>query len=293
MTIPTALRIPAMIGACVTMMTAGAALANSPTGTLAAYFKQLELDLVSKGGLKTDRGSARSDASSLARDFVDVALTTEYAGGSLSVGEGRRAAKPLLRWEEPVRMQVLFGRSVSQDQRVADRRAIREHAKKLARVTGHPIARATEDVNFHVLVVSEAELNGLHRQLPDLIPGVSPWMVRTISRMRTSHLCLVAAEPHADKSKGYARAIAIVRAESSGRLRQSCIEEELAQGMGLPNDCPEAVPSIFNDDQQYALLTRRDELLLKMLYDPSLASGMTRAEALPRITKLARALARR
>ena len=174
-----------MIGACVTLMTAGAALANSPTGTLAAYFKQLELDLVSKGGLKTDRGSARSDASSLARDFVDVALTTEYAGGNLSVGEGRRAAKPLLRWEEPVRMQVLFGRSVSQDQRVADRRAIREHAKKLARVTGHPIARATEDVNFHVLVVSEAELNGLHRQLPDLIPGVSPWMVRTLSRMRT------------------------------------------------------------------------------------------------------------
>lgn len=84
-----------------------------------------------------------------------------------------------------------------------------------------------------------------------------------------------------------------MRAESSGRLRQACIEEELAQGLGLPNDCPTAVPSIFNDDQQYALLTRRDELLLKMLYDPALASGMTRAQAMPRITELARRLATR
>jgi hypothetical protein len=70
-------------------------------------------------------------------------------------------------------------------------------------------------------------------------------------------------------------------------MRTACIEEELAQAMGLPNDCDEAEHSIFNDDQEYALLTRRDEILLGMLYHPSLASGMTAAEVRPRITPLA------
>ncbi len=262
-------------------------------GTFAAYYRQLEHTLVSRGALRTDRGSRASDAASLVRDFVDVALTSEYAGGSLTAGAGQRAAKPLLRWEDTVRMQVLFGVSVPPDRREADRRAIRTYAGKLSRVTGHRITPAGRDANFHVLVVSEAERRSLSSQLPKLIPGISPWMVRTISRMGRNHICMVVAEPHADRRRGYARAVAIVRAESSGRLRQSCIEEELAQGMGLPNDCPMAVPSIFNDDQQYALLTRRDELLLGMLYDPSLASGMTRAEAMPRITRVARRLATR
>jgi hypothetical protein len=113
-------------------------------------------------------------------------------------------------------------------------------------------------------------------------------MVRTISRMKPNHLCMVVAEPHADPRRGYARAVAIVRAEHSDRMRTACIEEELAQAMGLPNDCDEANPSIFNDNQEYALLTRRDEILLGMLYSPSLASGMTTADARPVVTRMAR-----
>jgi hypothetical protein len=64
-------------------------------------------------------------------------------------------------------------------------------------------------------------------------------------------------------------------------MRLSCIHEELAQGMGLANDSPQARPSIFNDDEEFALLTRHDELLLRMLYDPRLSPGMTPAEAAP------------
>jgi hypothetical protein len=113
-------------------------------------------------------------------------------------------------------------------------------------------------------------------------------MVRTISRMKPNHLCMVVAEPHADPRRGYARAVAIVRAEHSDLMRTACIEEELAQAMGLPNDCDQATPSIFNDNQEYALLTRRDEILLRMLYSSSLASGMTAAEARPVVTRMAR-----
>ena len=71
-------------------------------------------------------------------------------------------------------------------------------------------------------------------------------------------------------------------------MRQACIHEEVAQGLGLPNDSLQARPSIFNDDDEFALLTNHDELLLRMLYDPRLTPGMTEAQATP----VARILAR-
>jgi hypothetical protein len=64
----------------------------------------------------------------------------------------------------------------------------------------------------------------------------------------------------------------------------------MAQGLGLANDTPRARPSIFNDDDEFALLTRHDELLLKMLYDPRLSPGMTLDKARPIIAQMAEEL---
>lgn len=57
--------------------------------------------------------------------------------------------------------------------------------------------------------------------------------------------------------------------------------------MGLANDSPRARPSIFNDDEEFALLTRHDEMLLKILYDPRLTPGMTERDARPVIETIA------
>ena len=57
--------------------------------------------------------------------------------------------------------------------------------------------------------------------------------------------------------------------------------------MGLVNDSPTARPSIFNDDEEFALLTRQDEMMLRMLYDPRLRPGMTEAEARPIVEAIA------
>ena len=73
----------------------------------------------------------------------------------------------------------------------------------------------------------------------------------------------------------------MVRAEHPDLLRLSCLHEEIAQGLGLANDSPRARPSIFNDDEEFALLTRQDELMLRMLYNPAFRPGMTEAEARP------------
>ena len=79
-----------------------------------------------------------------------------------------------------------------------------------------------------------------------------------------------------------------VRAEHPDLLRKSCYHEEIAQGLGLANDSPNARPSIFNDDEEFALLTTHDEALLSMLYDPRLSVGMNLDEARPVIYQLAR-----
>jgi hypothetical protein len=70
-------------------------------------------------------------------------------------------------------------------------------------------------------------------------------------------------------------------------MRQSCVQEELAQGLGLANDSPRARPSIFNDDEEFATLTRMDELLLRILYDRRLRPGMTEEEARPIVEVIA------
>jgi hypothetical protein len=79
----------------------------------------------------------------------------------------------------------------------------------------------------------------------------------------------------------------VIRAEHPDLLRLSCLHEEIAQGLGLANDSPTARPSIFNDDEEFALLTRQDELMLRMLYNPALRPGMTEAQARPIVESLA------
>ncbi|WP_425092732.1 DUF2927 domain-containing protein [Tropicimonas sp. S265A] len=264
--------------------------AQGPSDELSAYYAKMQRTFQDRGLLKTIRTVPQSSmtAASLKRDFLEIALHTEYGGG-LSAS-GSKAAKPLLRWEEPVRLQVMFGASVPKDRRIKDLKAISSYTNTLARLTRHPMTVNPNKPNFHVIVVNEAERKSLSKTLPKLVPGISKSVVRNIAKMRPNHLCLVVAEPHADRSRGFKRAVAIVRAEHPDVMRASCIQEELAQGLGLSNDCREAYPSIFNDDQEFALLTRRDEVLLRMLYDPKLRSGMSADEVsarLPEITKRA------
>ena len=58
--------------------------------------------------------------------------------------------------------------------------------------------------------------------------------------------------------------------------------------MGLTNDSPAARPSIFNDDDEFALLTTHDEMLLAMLYDNRLSIGISAEQARPIVRQMAR-----
>ena len=96
---------------------------------------------------------------------------------------------------------------------------------------------------------------------------------------------MVMAFSNAEKQRGYTHAIAIIRAEHPPLMQRACIEEELAQGLGLANDSPYARPSIFNDDDEFATLTTMDAVMLQML-----RPGMTLDQARPYLYEIAEAL---
>ena len=82
-------------------------------------------------------------------------------------------------------------------------------------------------------------------------------------------------------------ALIFIRAELPADLRRSCIEEELTQGMGLIRDDDAVRPSLFNEDEEFALMTLHDEMLMRILYDRRLSPGMTKEEAMPIVRRIA------
>ena len=57
-----------------------------------------------------------------------------------------------------------------------------------------------------------------------------------------------------------------------------CLEEELAQSMGLVNDFEAKAGTVFSDDELQKEMTEIDKAALRLLYHPELRAGMTEAE---------------
>ncbi len=255
---------------------------------LADYYARVQNGLLAQGLLRTDGGGpdAPFGQRELVRNFLKIAFYEEYvdAGGRLVA---REKASRMHRWSKPVTISIEFGASVDHAKRTRDRNEFVGFIRRLARVTGHPIRETEpERADFRVFIVSEDERRALGPTLRQIMPNVSRTAVNTVVNLPRSTYCLAfATDPEQDGS--YDQAIAVIRAEHPDLLRASCIHEEIAQGLGLSNDYALARPSIFNDDEEFGLLTTHDELLLKMLYDDRLRPGMSEAEARPIVERIA------
>ncbi len=245
------------------------------------YYAQIQTSLLAQGLMRTDGGGRDTpfDARTLADNFLRIAMFDEYARG-LAGPVQRETKSRLRRWVEPVRVGLRFGASVPADLQATDRARVASYLDRLRTLTGHPVALNETDPNFWLYIVSEDEREALAPTISAALRGLSPGEVAGITGMPKSTYCLVYALS-SGSSGIYNRAFAVVRSEHPDLLRLSCLHEEIAQGLGLSNDSPRARPSIFNDDEEFALLTRQDELMLRMLYDPAFRPGMTEAEARP------------
>jgi len=248
---------------------------------LRRYYQRLQNDLLARGLLRSDGGGPDTPFTDtqLARNFIRIALFDEYVSDGSELRAAPTASK-LRRWEQPVRMSVDFGDQVSGTQRAADMAEVTSYTRRLSRLTGLPITITDTNPNYFVLFLGENERLASEARLRQMVPGIAQSSLRAILNLPRDQLCIVVAFSEPGQSQ-YQKAIAVIRDEHPQAMRQSCIHEELAQGLGLANDSPAARPSIFNDDEEFGLLTTHDELLLTMLYDRRLQSGMDATQAAP------------
>jgi hypothetical protein len=248
---------------------------------LAAYYARVQQGLLTQGLLRTDGGGPDTPFSrrQLVENFVRIALFEEFSnvGGRLVA---QQTESQVHRWDRPVRMRIIFGDSVPLAQRAKDKANIVSYARRLSRVTGLSISQNAANANMHVFVVNEDERRVIGPKLRAIIPDLDQSAINAVQNMPQSTFCLAFARD-GNNDNSYTEAVVVIRGEHPDLLRLSCIHEEIAQALGVSNDSPMARPSIFNDDEEFGLLTTHDELLLRMLYDRRMKAGMTVSQARP------------
>ncbi|HMO73220.1 MAG TPA: DUF2927 domain-containing protein [Paracoccaceae bacterium] len=269
---------------------ASAYVPSAESAALRAYYAQVQANLLSRGLLRTDTAArdAPFNARMLAENFIRIALYDEFIQSPSGFVQ-RETPSVLRRWVAPVRVALRFGPSMDETARTAERGRVAAYLARLSSATGHPIRLVEGAGNFTIFYVDEDERRALGSDLAAVMPGLSGPEIAAFTAMPPSTYCQVSVMS-VGQSAVYQRAVAVIRAEHPPLMRQGCLHEEVAQGLGLPNDSPRARPSVFNDDQEFALLTQHDALLLRILYHPSLRPGMTEAEARPIVESLAQSL---
>ncbi|MCL5776751.1 DUF2927 domain-containing protein [Limibaculum sp. FT325] len=254
-----------------------AACAGQPSSSA---YREYELALTAIGDLRTD--TAPDDApftnADLVRNFSRIALRHEVdiekAGD-----DSNSAPNPLQRWEGPIRWG-LYGRGATP----ADHAEVERYLAHISEITGIEMEEVERDVNLMILITDPAERPAfsaaLRRLYPALADGFDTW--RSSGRV----VCMASNLFSAMEDDVIVFGMVVIGSEVTGLLRRSCIHEEIAQALGLGNDHPEVRPSIFNDDEEFALLTEHDEWLLRILYDQRLAPGMTEEEAIPVVREI-------
>lgn len=192
----------------------------------------------------------------LVDSFVEIALHGEYS----------RTPNPVRKWTTPVKYHLIH-RTTDKDLHT---RLVATHFDHLAAITGLAIspAKSQKDANFLIVLASE---NNLKDDLLTYFGWNSESKREAFFR---EAVCLATFTTNKDGTIVHATAIIPVdRARARGAL-VSCIVEELTQVMGLPNDSVKVFPSVFNDLSTDAYLSGLDYLLLKMLYDSRVKTGM-------------------
>lgn len=251
------------------------------------HYEQVQAALLSESLLRTELAPADAPFTdrNLTENFLRIALFEEYAGGQVT-SHPTETPIHLQRWVQPVRVALIFGPAVPPAQVASDTARVASYLARLAGVTGHPIALDDHNPNFWLHIATVDERAAMAPALNAEMPGLTPGQVLSVTQMDAGTYCQVLTQSD-EATSTYVRAVAVIPSEHPDLMRLACIHEELAQSLGLPNDSNAARPSIFNDDQEFALLTHQDELMLKILYDPALHPGMTKAEARPIVETLA------
>ena len=118
-------------------------------------------------------------------------------------------------------------------------------------------------------------------------PEFDPTRIPIITQLPKDIHCMAMTSMSSEPNSAISSALVIIRSELPVIMRRACFHEEIAQSLGLTNDSHLARPSVFNDDDEFATLTKFDEILLQILYDHRLNSGISKREASQLVRQIA------
>lgn len=248
-----------------------------------AYYARLQQQLLTHGQLRRDGGGPDTPINKqmLVNNFAEIGLRTENSFEK-SVFLTRRSNQPqsVIKYTKPVRAKLIFGAHVSEEDKTKDTAEVSRYLSRLSKLTRLPVGFTTGNANMLIYVLDVDEIRGMDKILAQVVPGMWPSAVNSITSLGRAEQCIVLSSNAVGKPNEIEISIVVVRAEQPDLMRLSCYHEEIAQGMGLGNDSPRARPTIFNDDNEFATLTSHDEMLLRLLYDHRLPVGLDPDRAL-------------
>ena len=258
---------------------------------LEKYYNRTSQRLRARGLLRTDKGRLDSlySTQNLIENFEKIALHNEYIIKNNEFIPQEKESN-LKRWNRAIKINIIHGENSSNKQIKIDKKNISIFTRRLASITGLEMSISEVNANFIILFLDLDERRDFGQKLSQLMPQLTPAMIKIITSSPRSTFCSAFSLSEPPKNYEYTAALVLIKSEHSKVMRKSCIHEEMAQSLGLTQDSKSARPSIFNDDEEFALLTRHDELLLKILYDKRLKPGMNNKIALPIVRQIAEEL---
>jgi hypothetical protein len=208
-----------------------------------------------------------TDKTFVERAFKQVSLQSEY----------RKGRFPLSKWQSPIR--YWFNHDVGNEN---DHEALAElHFEQLSDLTNLSITQASseEQANFTIYFTRQSRWKAL---VTEILGAESAKNTR-------GSLCMFGNALNTNDAS-IARAVVIIPvdlAREHGKLI-SCIIEETTQALGLRNDSELSYPSVFNDRTPEQFLSPLDVILVQLMYEPALQSGMDEAELTPVLQTLIR-----
>ena len=255
---------------------------------LGKYYSLLEERKTSLGLLRQDGGGADTpfDVDDIVEAFEQLAFYNEYDIDKNKLLPNSNAVS-LAKWKSNTNISVRFGRSVDEKQKDKDLKEINSLISNLSKITNHKIKISQQNVNMYVVVAKQKEIKDLISEIGLKRPEFDPKRIPIITLLPKDIHCMAMTSMSSEPNSAISSALVIIRSELPTIMRKACIHEEIAQSLGLTNDSHFARPSIFNDDDEFATLTKFDEILLQILYDNRLYPGISEKEASQLVRQIA------
>ena len=159
--------------------------------------------------------------------------------------------------------------------------------RNLSEITNHKIEFSQQNENMYVVIANQEEIKTLIGEIGLTRPEFDPTRIPIITQLPKDIHCMAMTSMSSEPNSAISSALVIIRSELPEIMRRACFHEEIAQSLGLTNDSHFARPSIFNDDDEFATLTKFDEILLRVLYDHRLQPGISEKEAAQLVKQIA------